>query len=134
MSEAKWEEERKELLERLQKAERIALESQAEAALCQDLLEDYYKAARQALGKKDINLLSKIPLSSISTGDIKRWGKLFLQAYIRDAGWLEDTKKALEQIKTDAEKLLEISNTNAELKEKIEKIIAAADKGLVTHI
>lgn len=125
MSGAKWEEERKELLERLQKAERIALESQAEAALCQDLLEDYHEATRQALVKNDIKLLPKITqdhFSPISTGDIEHWGKLFLQAYMRDAKWLENTKKALIQIKAEAEKS---SNTYL-----TERILTFVEEGL----
>jgi hypothetical protein len=62
---------------------------------------------------------------------VKEWGKYFLQAYMRDAGWLEDTKKALEQIKAAAENLLEDNRINTELKNKI---IAAAEDGLITHI
>jgi hypothetical protein len=132
VSEAKWEQERKELLERLQKAEQVALESQAEAALCQDFLEDYYEAARQALGKNDLDLLSKITLSPISTGNIKQWGKLFLQAYMRDERWLRNTKQALEKIKADAEKLaIDENEVNAKLKKDI---IEAAEKGLIMHI
>lgn len=142
MSEVKWEEERETLLESLRKAERIALESQAEAALCHDLLEDYYKAARQAIGKNDINLLPKIAqdhFSPIFTADIKQWGELFLQAYKRDASWLEDTKKALEKIKADVEKLsVEDNEASAELKNRIaklkERIIADAERGLRQHI
>ncbi len=77
MSKAKWEEEREKLLENLRKAELIARESQAEAAVCQNLLEDYYEAARQAVSKNDINLLPNIAhthFSPISTGDSKQWG------------------------------------------------------------
>jgi hypothetical protein len=139
MSNAKWEEEREELLKRLQKAERVVAESQAEAAVYRDMLEDCYRAADEALHNKDLDLLYKITgkltfnwMPSVSEG--KLWGKYFLDAYMRDAGWLEDTKKALEQIKAEAEKLLESDKINAELKEKIERIIAVADKGLVTHI
>ncbi|MBA3246621.1 MAG: hypothetical protein H0T63_00895 [Pyrinomonadaceae bacterium] len=135
MSKAKWEEEREKLLENLGKAELIARESQAEAAVCQNLLEDYYEAARQAVSKNDINLLPNIAhthFSPIPTGDSKQWGKLFLYAYKRDAGWLEDTKKALEKIKNVAEKLsVEDNEANAELKQRI---IAAAELGLRQHI
>ncbi len=136
MNEAEWEEAREKLLERVRKAEQIAAESQAEAAVYRDLLEDCYRAADQALKDKDLNLLytvtGKLAFDWMpSASEVKRWGKYFLHAYIRDTGWLEDTKKALEQIKTDAEKLSEDKEMNAEIKRKI---IAAAENGLITHV
>ena len=73
-------------------------------------------------------------LTTPSKQDVKRWGKYFLDAYMRDARWLRDTKKALELIKAEAEKLLEDNTTNAELKKKIENIIKVADEGLIEHI
>ena len=136
MSEDKWEEERKNLLERLQKAERVTAESQAESAVYRDMLEECYKAADQALKNENLNLLYEITgkltfnwMPSESEG--KLWGKYFLNAYMRDAGWLEHTKKALEQIKAYAERLQEDNETNAELKKRI---IATAEDGLITHI
>ncbi|MBA3242492.1 MAG: hypothetical protein H0T60_14785, partial [Acidobacteria bacterium] len=57
MSEVEWKVEREKLLERLRKAEQVAAESQAEAAVYRDLLEDCYRAADQALKGKDLNLL-----------------------------------------------------------------------------
>ena len=142
MNEVSWQEERQQLLERLRKAEqaeqewrKIAAESQAEAAVCRDLLEGYYEAARQAIDKGDTSLLPKIAQTSFhyvpTESDTKRWGKYFLRTYLRDAGWLEDTKKALEQIESDAEKLLEDNEVNAALKKKI---IATAEKGLIAHV
>lgn len=136
MNEADWEEAREKLLERLRKAEQIAAESQAEAAVYRDLLEDCYRAANQALQNKDLNLLytvtGKLAFDWMpSESEVKRWGEYFLHAYIRDAAWLEDTKKALEQIKTDAEKLSEDKEMNAEIKRRI---IAAAENGLITHV
>jgi hypothetical protein len=135
VSEDKWEEEHKELLERLQKAERVALESQAEAAGCRGLLDDGYEAVSQALAKKDFTLLEKIARTSFSytptKEDTEEWGKYFLDAYMRDARWLEDTIKALEQIKADAENLLEDNEVNAELKKKI---ITTADVALIQHL
>lgn len=135
MSQARWEEEREKLLERLRKHERIALESQAEAAVCRDLLEACYEAASQALAKKDFTLLEKIARTSFSytptKEDTEEWGKYFLDAYMRDAKWLEDTLKALEYIKADAENLLEDNEVNAGLKKKI---MAAADVGLIQHL
>lgn len=137
MSEATWEEERQKLLESLRKSNQVAAESQAEAAVYRDLLEDCYKAARQALAQNDISLLQQIARTSFSymptKQDTKRWGKYFLDAYARDAGWLEDTKEALKQIKAVAEKLLENDEINDELKKNIKKILAAAKKGLITH-
>ena len=136
MSEAKWEEERETLLERLRKAEQIAVESQAEAAVYRDLLEDCYKAADEALHNKDLNLLytltGKLAFNWMpSETDGKQWGKYFLHAYRRDAWWLKHAKEALERIKADAENLLEDNKMNAELKKRI---IAAAENGLITHV
>lgn len=135
MNQAKWEEEREELLERLQKAEQVAAKSQAEAAVCRDLLEVCYEAASQALAEKDFALLEKIARTSFShiptKEDTEEWGKYFLDAYMRDAKWLEDAIKALKDIKTNAEKILEDNEVNAELKKKI---VATANLGLVQHL
>jgi hypothetical protein len=137
VSEVTWEEERETLLERLRKAEQIAAESQAEAAVYRDMLEDCYRGAKQALDRQDLTLLDRNIVNRTmfftvpDKEDVKEWGKYFLQAYMRDAGWLEDTKKALEQIKAAAENLLEDNRINTELKNKI---IAAAEDGLITHI
>jgi hypothetical protein len=135
VSQAKWEQEREELLKRLQKAEQVAAESQSEAAVCRDLLEACYEAANQALAGKDFALLEKKARTSFSytptKEDTEEWGKYFLDAYMRDAGWLEDAIKALEHIKADAENLLEDNEDNAELKKKI---IAAAKTGLIQHV
>ena len=136
MSEADWEQEREKLLESLQETRKIAAESQAEAAVYRELLEECWRAASEALKKKDLDLLYKITgkfsfdwMPSEHEG--KQWGKLFLHACIRDAGWLERAKKRLEEIKADAEKILEDNETNTELKRKI---IDAAEDGLITHI
>ena len=138
MSEANWKEERENILERLRKAEQIAAESQAEAAVCRDLLEDCYKAASQALVQNDISLLPLIARTSFfhmpTKADTEQWGKYFLDAYARDAGWLEDTKKALEQIKADAEELLKNKEINDDLREMIKRILSAAQRGLIVHI
>ena len=104
MTTEEFEKERKELLERVKKAEQIASESQAEAAVYRDLLEDLYKAADQALENNELGLLHKITgrlafWNVPSEDDVKEWGRYFLHAYIRDAGSLDDTKKALEKIK-----------------------------------
>ncbi|MDQ3755250.1 MAG: hypothetical protein M3371_11030 [Acidobacteriota bacterium] len=136
MNEAANKVERERLLEELQRARQAALESQAEAAVYRDMLEDCYEAVRQALAHKDIELLPKIInwtmfFTTPSEQEGKRLGKDFLDAYVRDAGWLRDAKKALEQIKAAAEKLLEDNKTNAELKKRI---IAIAEDGLITHI
>lgn len=137
MSEVKWEEERETLLERLRKVEQIAAESQAEAAIYRDMLEDCYEAAKQAYSNKDIDLLPKIirfnsmGFTMPSEREGKALGKLFLNAYMRDARWLRHTKKALGQIKADAENLIEDNETNTELKKKL---IATAEDGLITHV
>lgn len=139
MSEAKWEEEREKLLENLRKANQVAAESQAEAAVYRDLLEDCYRAANQALQDEDLKLLYTIT-GKLSFGwmpsksEVKQWGKYFLNAYMRDAGWLEYTKKALEQIKADAQKLLENNEIDDDIKRKLQGILAAAEDGLITHV
>ena len=136
MSEIEWSEEREKLLESLHEARRIAAESQAETAVYRKLLEECWRAASEALKYKDLALLYKITgkfsfdwMPSEHEG--KQWGKLFLHACIRDAGWLEHAKKRLEEIKADAEMILEDNETNTELKRKI---INAAEDGLITHI
>lgn len=140
MSEVEWKVERETLLERLRKAEQIAAESQAEAAVYRDMLEDCYEAAKQAYNSKDIDLLPKIMrLNSMgftmpSEREGKALGKLFLNAYMRDARWLRHAKNALGQIKAEAENLLEDEQTNAELKKKITAIADIAEDGLITHI
>ena len=137
MTTEEFKKEREELLERVRKAEQIASESQAEAAVYRDLLEDLYKAADQAIKNNDLPLLHKITgrlafWNVPSEGDVKEWGKYFLHAYIRDAGWLDDTKKALEKIKEYAEQLaVEADSKNAELRESILK---TAGDGLIPHI
>ena len=135
MSNDEWQEEREQLLTDLQKANQVAAESQAEAAVCRDLLEDCYKAASEALAKNEISLLSKIAKTSFShvptKQDTEEWGKYFLHAYVRDAGWLKHAKQALEEICREAEKLSDDQEQTAELKTRI---IAAAKKGLITHV
>jgi hypothetical protein len=129
--------EREELLERVRKAEQVANESQAEAAVYRELLEDLYKAAYQALKHKNLDLLHEITrrLSFFdvpSESDVKEWGKYFLHAYIRDAGWLEKAKQSLEKIKFYAKRLdVEGNPANAELKENI---LEAARDGLIPHV
>lgn len=137
MNEVEWGEEREKLLERLRRAERIAAESQAEAAVYRDLLDDCYRAADQALKEGNLNLLYTVTgklafdwMPSETEG--KLWGEYFLRAYMRDAGWLRDAKNALEQIKMDAEKLSVKGNeANAELKRRI---ITAATNGLIARV
>jgi hypothetical protein len=137
VSEVTWEKERETLLERLRKAEQIAAESQAEAAVYRELVEDWREAATQAVAEKDFSRLYIInrripPFYLPSKEEGKLWGKLFLHAYIRDARWLDHTKQALEQIRTDAENLsVEDSEANTILKKRI---ISAAETGLIEHI
>ena len=129
-------EERERLLERLRRAEQIAAESQAEAAVYRKMLEECWRAASEALKKEDLGLLYKITgkfsfdwMPSEHEG--KHWGKLFLHACMRDADWLKHAKSRLEEIKADAELIVADNETNTKLKEKI---ISAAEDGLVIHI
>jgi hypothetical protein len=137
VSEVEWEVERETLLERLRKAEQIAAESQAEAAVYRELVEDWREAATQAIAKKDFSLLYKInrripPFYLPGKEEGELWGKLFLHAYIRDARWLGHTKQTLEQIRADAENLsVEDNEANTILKKKI---ISAVEAGLIEHI
>jgi hypothetical protein len=139
MSETDWEEERKELLERLQKAEQITAESQSEAAVYRYMLEDWHEVAEKALASKDFSRLHKInkrlvPFYLPSKEEGVKWGKLFLQAYMRDARWLRHAKQSLEKIKADAEEVLKDNEINDELRERIKRILSAAEEGLITHI
>jgi hypothetical protein len=137
VSESSWEEERKELLERLQKAEQVRAEIQSEAAVYRDMLEDWHEVAKKALASKDFSLLQKInkrliPFYLPSKEEGTQWGSLFLQAYKRDARWLTHAKQSLEKIKANAEKLtVEDNEVNAKLKRNI---IEAAEDGLTVHI
>lgn len=143
MEESNWEEERKQLLEHLAKAEQVADEAKQVAAECigesavyRDMVEEYYMAARQALDKQDVSYLHKVKgtafFTTPSKEDVKRWGKDFLHAYKRDARWLRDAKKALEQIKVEVEKLsVDDNEANSQAKKNI---IEIAKKGLITHL
>lgn len=125
------------LTNQLVKTVKFAHEHFGAVAVYRDLLEELYKAADQAIQKKDIELLHRITGKLAfwyvpSEGDVKQWGKDFLHAYRRDAGWLRDTKKALEKIKTAVKDLDVVDGTrNAELKAQILK---TAEDGLITHI
>jgi hypothetical protein len=139
VSEVNWEEEREQLLEQLTEAQRIALESQAQAAYYLELLEDCNEAARQARDNEDVKLLNNLRgnLMSYYTPRMEEgadWGRDFLHAYKRDASWLEDTKKNLGQIKADAEKFLADNKNRPELADVLKRIIAAADDGLKSHL
>lgn len=137
MTESEWKDERETLLERLRKAEQIAAESQAEAAVYRELLEDWHEAAQQAQDQKNFALLHiinrRIPpfyLPSKEEGEL--WGRLFLYAYIRDASWSDHAKQSLEQIRADAEKLsVENNEDHTTIKNKI---IATAEAALVEHV
>lgn len=115
----------------------MAGESQAEAAVYRELLEDWYEVARIAETQKDFGMLHRInkggavPFYLPDREEGKLWGKYFLHAYARDANWLAHAKKALEKIKSDADKLPEDSEELAVLKKSI---IQAADDGLITHV
>jgi hypothetical protein len=138
MSETKWDEERKNLLERVLKAEQTAAESQAGSAVYRDLLVDCYEAARQAQANNDLSLLSNVKatffFTTPSDQDVTRWGKYFLEAHMRDARWLRITKESLKLIKAEAEKLLEKNEISTELRMSIKKIHEAAEEGLITHV
>lgn len=131
MGESNWEEERKSLLERLHNAEKIAAESQAEAAVYRRILEDWYDEAQKALKKEDVLLLNNFifPVREI---ELEKWGKSFLESYMINATWLEDAKKALEIIKSEVKKLaVEDDTDNKAIKRKI---LEAIEFGLAAHL
>lgn len=136
MSKSDWEDLAAELLKKLQEAARVAGESQAEAAVYREMLEDWHEVAGKAEAQKDFSLLHQIndrlvPFYLPTKKEGKLWGEHFLHAYMRDASWLEHAKQALEEIKADAEKLSDDNEEAAELKKRI---IAAAEQGLITHV
>ena len=125
------------LINQLAKTVHFAHEHFGAVTVYRKLLEELYEAAAQAIQKEDLGLLYQITGKLAfwyvpSERDAKQWGKDFLYAYRRDAGWLRDTKKALENIQA-AVKELEVADGshNAELKAQI---LQAAERGLVTHI
>jgi hypothetical protein len=124
------------LIKQLAKTVKSAHEHFGAVTVYRSMLEELYEAADQAIQKKDLELLYRITGKLAfwyvpSESDVKQWGKDFLHAYRRDAGWLRDTKKALESIKAAAEKLEVEGDRNDELRTSI---IKAAEKGLITHI
>lgn len=137
MSGTDWQQERAELNKRLQEAARVAGEVQAEAAVYRELLEDWHEVARMAETQRDFSILRRInkaravPFYLPDREEGKSWGKYFLNAYARDAHWLAHAKKALERIKSHADRLPEDTEALAELKNSI---IEAAKDGLITHV
>lgn len=124
------------LIKQLAKTVKFAHEHFGAVAVYRDLLEELYHAADQAIQKKDLELLHKITGKLAfwyvpGESDVKQWGKDFLHAYRRDAGWLSDTKKALEKIRSAAKQLEVEGPRNTELKAQI---IRAAEDGLITHV
>lgn len=107
-----------------------------EAAVYRKILEDLFKSADEAIKQNNINLLHTIIGHSFwnvpNEDDVTRWGKDFLYARQRDGRWLHHTKKALEKIKTTAEKFEAPQDSpNNKLKQEI---IKAAEDGLITHL
>jgi hypothetical protein len=125
------------LIKQLTKTVKFSHEHFGAVAVYRSLLEELYEAADQAIQKNDLALLHKITGKWAfwyvpAERDVKQWGKDFLHAYRRDAGWLRDTQKALRRIKKAVEELeVAHGSRNAELKAQI---IKAADDGLITHI
>ena len=124
------------LIKQLAKTVKFAHEHFGAVAVYRDLLEELYNAADQAIQKKDLELLHKITGKLAfwyvpGESDVKQWGKDFLHAYRRDAGWLSDAKRSLEKIRGAAKQLDLEDPKNTELKAQI---IKAADDGLITHV
>ncbi|MFY9621417.1 MAG: hypothetical protein WAM70_11595 [Pyrinomonadaceae bacterium] len=125
------------LIEQLVKTVKFSHEHFGAVVVYRRFLEELYEAADQAIQKRDLELLHKITGKLAfwyvpTENDVKQWGKDFLHAYRRDAGWLRDTKNALEKIQAAAKELdAPEGSRNAELKEQILK---AARHGLITHI
>jgi hypothetical protein len=125
------------LIKQLVKTVKFSHEHFGAVAVYRSMLEELYEAADQAIQKNDLALLHKITGKLAfwyvpAEGDVKQWGKEFLHAYRRDAGWLQDTQRALEKIKKAVEKLeVADGSPNADLKAQVMK---AAEDGLITHI
>lgn len=124
------------LVKQLAKTVKFAHEHFGAVTVYRSMLEELYDAADQAIQKKDLGLLHKITGKLAfwyvpGESDVKQWGKDFLHAYRRDAGWLSDTKKALERIGAAAKELEVEGPRNTELKAQI---IKAAEDGLITHV
>src|SRR5205085_63278 len=125
------------LIKQLARTVKFSHEYFGAVAVYRSMLEELYEAADQAIQKKDLELLYRITGKLAfwyvpSESDVKQWGKDFLYACRRDAGWLHDTKKALEKVEA-AVKQLEVADDsrNAELKAQI---LEAAEKGLIIHV
>jgi hypothetical protein len=123
------------LSEQLVNAGRYAIECLGEAAVYRELLETCYKAATKASASGNVgDLHTGMTLHSFGVPDqeqARTWGKDFVHAYARDAGWLRTAKKALEKIEAEAEKLPDSDPEIAKLKASI---LAAAKDGLIVHI
>jgi len=125
------------LIDQLAKTVKFAHEHFGAVAVYRSMLEELYEAADQAIQKKDLELLYRITGKLAfwyvpAEHDVKQWGKDFLHAYRRDAGWLRDTKKALEKIQAAVNELdVPDDSRSAELKAQI---LEAAETGLIVHI
>lgn len=125
------------LIKQLASTVKISHEHFGAVVVYRSMLEELYKAADQAIQKKDLELLYRITGKLAfwyvpSEEDVKQWGKDFLHAYRRDGRWLHHTKKALEKIKVAAAELEVIAGSrSAELKKQI---IQTAEEGLITHV
>ena len=125
------------LIDQLAKTVKFSHEHFGAVAVYRRFLEELYEAADRAIKERNLEPLhlitGKLAFWYVpSENDVKQWGKDFLYAYRRDAGWLHDTQKALEKIKK-AVQHLEVTegSTNARLKAEI---LDAAKKGLITHV
>jgi hypothetical protein len=124
------------LIKQLVKTVKFAHEHFGAVAVYASMLEELYKAADEAILKKDLGLLFTITgklafWNTPSESDVKRWGKDFLQAYRRDSGWLHDAKAALTKIEAAAKELEIDRPRSAELRTQILKL---AEDGLITRI
>lgn len=123
------------LAARLAQAEQYARECLGEAAVYRELLETCYRAATKASEAGKVELLhTEMTLHQFHVPgreQARSWGKDFVYAYGRDASWLHMTKRMLEKIEAEAEKLPESDPQIAEIKQRIKD---AAKDGLIPHI
>jgi hypothetical protein len=129
-------EEREQLLERVRKAEQVAIECQGEAATYRHMLETCYEAAQKASDTKNVSYLHtithRLAFTVPSEHEMKGLGQIFLNACKRDSSWLSRTKEALEKIKVEAQQLdVDKESSNSEVKDRI---IELAEWGLIIHI
>jgi hypothetical protein len=127
--------EREELLGRVEKAEAAARESMIIAALYRDQIEDAVKLVERARMENHPDFLygalSTVRIALVER-NVRDWAKGWLAAWRMDVSWLQRSLSALQKIQSLAEQIdAADGSNNAALKMRI---IAATKPPLVQHI